>query len=229
MAVLKLSALVDEIKGSIGGTVFQVSKYGQVAKSKSTRGPQRTPALIEQQDRVSFALSIWRGLSVADRQTWTDRAPNYPSFDRYGNTFTPTGYNLFMRVAMRLPINWIRSMTTCAGLVAGLGTWTLSDNPLPGTLRVNLTRTAASIGSDIFVEASPMYDLTITNPRKRFRRIIFLPNNLSQFTSDIASDYEAVFGPIENNKQIWIRMKAYRNVLPQASGSSEFIITTSGF
>lgn len=40
MATVKMSALVTALKGKIGGTVFQGSKVGQVAKNKPNWKPR---------------------------------------------------------------------------------------------------------------------------------------------------------------------------------------------
>lgn len=229
MAVIKTSALVDEIKGSIGGTVFQVSKWGQIAKQKSTRKPTVSASLSVQWDIVSFAIEVWRGLSPLERQSWVDNAAAYPSTDRYGNLVIPTAYNLFMRVALRLPIPAIRTMNSCSPLSFSLPIWSMVENAVPGQLFVELTRSPGVLRSDIAIFASPMYNLGVSNPRHRFRKIHFLYNNIAQLSADLAPFYSAQFGPIENDKHIWVKMVSRRNNQPQFSGHSEFVITTSGF
>ena len=229
MAVIKTSALVDEIKGSIGGTVFQVSKWGQIAKAKSSRKPNTSLLSNEQRDRTSYAVSAYRALSVANRATWTTNAPVFPTTDRYGNSVISTGYNLFMRVALQYSVAFIRTMTTCPGLLAGYGTWSAAPLSNAGQIRVQLTRSGGAGNCFISVFASPMYEASISNPRKRYRRILVLNNQSASLTADVSSQYESKFGPIENGKTIYFQMRSSIMLSPQSLGSSEWSHTTSGF
>lgn len=75
MAKIMFAALVDEIIGKLGGSVFQYSQGGyQVHVLGKPRNPQTTYQQLRRGD-FGFLSSSWRNLTSIQRQTFTDNKP----------------------------------------------------------------------------------------------------------------------------------------------------------
>jgi len=96
-AKIQYGALVTELKGKIGGTVFQSGRYGFQARNK----PQafRNPSVTQSHIRgVILTISKnWRTLTQAERDSWDAVAPSWPAVDAFGNPMLLTGYNVFCK------------------------------------------------------------------------------------------------------------------------------------
>lgn len=132
---IKFSALVSEIKGKVGGTVFQGGKAGKVISNKTSKKSVASNGLIFTDKNAAFTwpgcmadelnvtgrvlpdgsyrwalktyytrsnlgkLSKWWGaLLPEDRQFWNSLAQTRPAKNKFGETYTPSGYQLFIEV-----------------------------------------------------------------------------------------------------------------------------------
>lgn len=107
MGQVKFSGLVTGIKGKIGGTVFQSGKTGYTAKNNS--GVNRKGvvgkggvARMKQRIQVNTLATFWGSLSVEEREAWQNEAVNYTFYNRFGDPYTPSGYQLFMSLNLNL-------------------------------------------------------------------------------------------------------------------------------
>lgn len=105
MASIKYSGLVTDIKGSIGGTTFKGTRSGTVIQNKVTKPPTTVNgAKITKADAGRQMMTIannvqgWKGLSAEDRNSWDMAAPNFPFKDKFGNEYTPSGYQLYQSI-----------------------------------------------------------------------------------------------------------------------------------
>ena len=74
MARIIYSALVTQIKGSVGGTTFQSNAYGFTIKNKASVVKPRT--MLQERSKKFFASATgaWRKLSQTNRDTWVSWA-----------------------------------------------------------------------------------------------------------------------------------------------------------
>jgi len=119
MAKVQYGALVTELKGKIGGTVFQSGRYGFQARNKPV--PIKT-ASTSQSDVRSAILSVskaWKTLSAAQRLAFDAIAPSWPAVDAFGNPILLTGYNVFCKTNFW---NWLLTgaINSTASLPAAL-------------------------------------------------------------------------------------------------------------
>jgi hypothetical protein len=116
MGSIKFSGLVTGIKGKIGGTVFQTNRNGYSAKNNTGKGHGYVigdggVARMKQNLRVATLASAWGTLTPEQRNAWINEATNWTFFNRFGDPYTPSGYELFLHVnlnllqADRTPIN----------------------------------------------------------------------------------------------------------------------------
>lgn len=100
MARIKYSALVENIRGSIGGTTFQRNAYGYTVKSKPAIVNPQTALQRERKTGMQWAQNRWRTLDGASRATWDTYATNYPVPSRLNPDAYLGGQQLFMRHEM---------------------------------------------------------------------------------------------------------------------------------
>jgi hypothetical protein len=98
MARVKYGAIVTEIKGKVGGQVFQRS--GQVFSLRNNPSHKIPQSISAQRWRHKIALlaSNWRTMSDTNKATWTTYANTFPTVDNFGNPIVLTGYQLYIYV-----------------------------------------------------------------------------------------------------------------------------------
>lgn len=102
MAKVKLSALIANISGSVGGATFATGTNGLYVRNKSKMSNRNTE--VQQAKRLNLATYAgkWRALTDGERQSWKDSAFQFPYVDVFGDTRTYTGYQLYMKTNMIL-------------------------------------------------------------------------------------------------------------------------------
>lgn len=98
MASIRLAPIISEVRGSIGGVTFTRGPTGAVARARIKPCEATTNALSQQRALHSVKIEFWRtGLTNAQRIVWNDKAATLSWVDRLGETYTPSGFLLWMR------------------------------------------------------------------------------------------------------------------------------------
>lgn len=95
MAIVQYTAIVNEIKGKLKGSVFSGGQAGPIIRSNRNHnvpGSSRW-SLIKQ--RMATISDRWRNLSQAERDAWDAAAPNFPFTDKFGQSFTGSGFMVY--------------------------------------------------------------------------------------------------------------------------------------
>ncbi|MGB1317297.1 MAG: hypothetical protein ACPG5W_03795 [Flavobacteriales bacterium] len=102
MARVKFGAVVTGIKGNIGGTTFQGGRSGGVAKNLGL--PKRSVSLSQtfKKQQLSQQSGGWRDLTVLQRDSWVLLASTLTRLNKFGDPYTPTGYQIFMEFNLNL-------------------------------------------------------------------------------------------------------------------------------
>jgi hypothetical protein len=98
MARIKYSAIVDNIRGTIGGTTFQNNAYGFTAKKKPNIIIPNTPSQKRQQLYLSKAVRSWVSLTPAERTDWETWASTYPQYAKNNPSAQLSGQAVFTKV-----------------------------------------------------------------------------------------------------------------------------------
>jgi hypothetical protein len=144
MAIVKFTAIVDEIRGSIGGTTFQRNAYGWSIKRKPNI--IRPNTLRQQISKTSFGsiTRYWASLSQVNRDSWDTYASTYPIPSIKNPSVDITGFNYFVKYHLIKFTTGSRSFLDNATAVAPSFTFISlvlkSDNA--GQFRVVLTYTS---------------------------------------------------------------------------------------
>lgn len=95
MASIRFNQIADA-RGSINGTVYSRGIGGLYMKNRvKPLNPQST-AQTAVRNQLAVLASSWRGLTDAQREAWGAQADNYPATNRLGETYKPSGYQLYM-------------------------------------------------------------------------------------------------------------------------------------
>lgn len=98
MALIKLGQIAADIRGSIGGTTFARNRAGAFARNRTK---PINPSTVKQSDArsrfggVSFA---WAALTQVQRDAWQAVAATITRLNRLGETYVPTGRQMFLEV-----------------------------------------------------------------------------------------------------------------------------------
>lgn len=100
MALIKPSAIVQGISGSIGGQTFVNAKTGLVARPRPYRRAASSEKALIQQSYFSNVSRRWRQITEQQRDSWRSLATDFPQTNRIGQTSPWTGYTLYVKVTM---------------------------------------------------------------------------------------------------------------------------------
>lgn len=95
--LVKLGALIAEARGSTGGVTFARNRYGAYTRNRTKPVDPGTNKQTEFRTRVSAAVVAWRALTAAQRQAFNAKALTTDFVNRIGESFHPSGMNLFVR------------------------------------------------------------------------------------------------------------------------------------
>ena len=209
MALIKLTAIVDNISGKLNGSVFANNKGGHYVRSKSK---PTNPQTSEQSLRRSIFASIassWRELSQGQRNAWEQAAQDFPYTNRLGDTKILSGFSLHQKLNTNLTL--IQQAADLAGppspqgvgsVVHAAGSFILpqpGDDPLS---EIEFGMEGRRQATSVLVYATAGLSPGISNFNNRLRLISVKAPELSGTTTlDITQPYIARFGtPAEGSK-----------------------------
>lgn len=100
MASAKYGSIITELKGKIGGNVFQGSYATAVVKKlwgyRSREPIGYTDARRKKLTAYAHVSQTWRTLTDTERNAWSAAAASFPAKNKFGDTYTPSGYQIYM-------------------------------------------------------------------------------------------------------------------------------------
>lgn len=98
MALVKYGPVVSDVRGSIGGTVFSRSRAGAFARIRTKPVFTPTAERDRYQSIMAWVYGYWHDtLTNAQRIAWNTLGDNTDFTNALGDTYHPSGYNLFLR------------------------------------------------------------------------------------------------------------------------------------
>lgn len=207
MAKILTTAIVADIRNKLNGSVFSKNRYGSYVRTKVTPVNPQTTAQQNVRNVLAAFSANWRGLSQAERDSWTNAAPSFPSTDIFGMPKILSGNALYVKLNSNLQ-NAGASVLTSAptpGAIPPIAS--LSVTAAAGTPAVSIVFTPSPVFTDtaLKIEATPPIAPGISFVKNRFRVIGYVPAaGTSPYNA--LTDYNAKFGdPVEGQK-IFIRV-----------------------
>jgi hypothetical protein len=220
-----LSALLTDARASIGGATASKNRSGNYFRARIAPVQPRTPAQQQVRAILATLAAQWRALTPEQIAGWNALASTIIKKDTLGNSYSPTGENLYVGNNSALTIN---------------GESPISDPPVsaptfPGPIMLSATATA---GTPTFAVASalsaaPTGYLFILRATKQlsggisfvgqseFRSINAFP--ASDFASiNALSAYNSIFGALVAGAVIGVELR----LLEIASGFQNLAAST---
>ena len=202
MALVKFGNGVAAISGKIDGTVFSRVRGGAVARGWTM--PVNAPTASQAALRSQFATVSWEwnNITAAQRSQWNAQAVTAERTNRLGETYTPSGRQLFMELNKNLslvgsaliappPPSWNRPSPPV--LVAGDASQTAG---LLTAFTLDVTAPSGTpAGTKYLVEMTPPYAPDgKTNLTNLYRTIAF--GVAPAVAVDILDLYDSIFGSV---------------------------------
>lgn len=97
MARVQFSAIVNSVRGKVGGSVFQRNRSGYSFKNKSLSVNQQTEKQTNSRSYVAQVQNAWRSLSSTDRNLWQLFANLQPVKNKNNFNVNLNAYQLFLK------------------------------------------------------------------------------------------------------------------------------------
>ena len=209
MAVVKLSPLVSEIRGKVGGVVFQTSPYGQIAKINNFRAPVSYTRMTGW-DNTKKNIEEWWGLiTPADQEAWGNAAINFPTTNRYGDPVISSGHNFFNSVMSIFPTSVVISRTVPPVPVVDGTTYSAPVTISPGQLRCTTTRLTGATNAFMIIDTSPALRSSLLSPPNRWRRVSARQVNAGPSIYNFLPDFLARWGMPLVGAALFVRVTLY--------------------
>lgn len=97
MAVVKGPALSLDASGNLGAICYSKWRGFNIARDVWTGTVPNTSKQVQYQDLLEEVAQAWgQTLDSDDRKSWEDYSKSQSSIDRFGEKYTPSGYQIYM-------------------------------------------------------------------------------------------------------------------------------------
>lgn len=217
MALVKPS-IAGELSGKIAGTVYARNRAGSYARSWAKPVNPNSPAQSDRRSSFGYTSSMWGMLTEAQRDEWNGYASLLTRLNRFGESYTPTGRQVYMEIGGNLmlignsPLMTPPGTTISPGLTIGsldpTYTGTAPADTTIGTLVANVTN-VNNTDPQLVVWATMPLPITITNFKKYLKVGGAVASADGSDPADIKLLVTGIAGTtLDHGKQIGIAIKA---------------------
>ena len=201
-----LSALLTQASGSLGGATAAKNRGGNYLRSRIAPVQPRSVAQQEQRANLAALAGAWKALTQTQIAGWNSLASTLTLKDPLGNTYVPTGEQIY--------VGNNRNLSQIAATSVDDPPTAKPDFPDPtpialtavsgGSASMALTTSlsAAPTGFAFLVRATPMISPGISFIGTSRYRIIGHFADTAYATMNILSDYQARFGDLVSGAKI---------------------------
>lgn len=206
MALIKLTAIVDNISGKLNGTVFSRNKGGHYMRSKSMPSNPKTAFQNAVRARFGAIAMLWGLLTQAQRNAWNAMAREFPYTNRLGDTKILSGFALHQKLNTNLAIIGQSFVSDPPEPISPPAIVSLVTNVSIGEGEFNVTAELAqgvtAVPFSAVIMATPPLRAGVDNFQNQLRQIAVVKDIRSGV--DVMAEYEARFGFLDRNKKIGI-------------------------
>jgi len=107
MASILYGALVRDLAGRIGGQNVQRGLASPIIRNISTRRNFQSVTPVGNKipsirGLFLYVVKSWRNLSPTEQAAWVAITASFPRINKFGNTYTPSAYQLFVELSLGL-------------------------------------------------------------------------------------------------------------------------------
>jgi hypothetical protein len=223
MAKIKTSALVADIKGTVGGNVFAANKGGNYVRRYKKPTNANTSKQQAVRDAFGEMAGLWRELTEAQRQSWIEGAVNFPYQDSLGETRVYSGQQLFNKLNNNLVQAGQSTLNTCPNpqsfpsIELGGFVFDVSSSQFQPGYTIG-GATAVPEDFVLIVEGTTTLSQGISAPQKGlFKKLVVANPAASTATTPTYAEYQAVFGNIALGDAYFMGFKLVSLVSGEAS------------
>lgn len=139
MAKILFGPVAADVRNKIGGTVFSKNRAGAYIRRKSSPVQPQTQFQTAIRSGLAGFAKQWGGiLTPAERLAWTLFAQGFPVHDKFGQSVTLTGEQMFVRLNQNIVNNGGTAITTPPVnlTVTGPTSMTISANHIANVLNI---------------------------------------------------------------------------------------------
>lgn len=227
MALIKLTAFMDNISGKVNGSVFAKNRGGNYVRSKSKPVNPRTNAQMAVRALFGAIASAWRSLTENQRNSWNESAPQFPYINRLGDTKTLSGFALHQKLNRNMQLIGGNTLTVPPPVESPVGikaTNVAVDNTSEGqVITVKITPAEGIVEESMFL----VYATGSISPgRENFESSLRLIGTITGgeveegSPVDMVINYENVFGTPQVGAKIGFKIVAISTLSGLASAPS---------
>ena len=206
MANLLYSSTVGLLSGSVGNETYSRNRSGAIVKAKKTTGYPPSPYSTVINTNFSTISQAWSsGLTQMERDSWINAAPNFKKNNRLTEKFTPSGFNLFMSINLRLLAIGEAMITVPPNKIIfpQISINSFVGSQTPQILRLNVSPSG-------FI-ANYRYEYWLTSQLSvgisswwKYRRLLLVSNDTIPSPIALRPAYVARFGPLVTGSKIYV-------------------------
>lgn len=198
MALIKLTAIIDQISGKLNGTIFARNKGGNYVKRLSIPANPQTQHQQNVRNRFSYISKEWRNLTEEQRQSWREIAKVRTVRNRLGEERFLSGFQWFQKININSTLAGDGFRETPPPLVRFPFPKQMKTDLqyFPDEINIQLAVTAGNPNTcSLLIFATPVISKGIFNFRSRLKMITDTPLNslISPSWYNIYQDYTRRF------------------------------------
>jgi len=93
---MKFGAIVTDGVKKIGGHVVQSNHYGRFLRTRVSPAVITNTYTTAQRANLVDLNNLWKSITESQREAWIAATPDFPRQNAFGDTYYPSGKNLFM-------------------------------------------------------------------------------------------------------------------------------------
>lgn len=212
MALIKLTAIVDNISGKLNGTVFAKNKGGNYMRSKSKPSNPKTAAQMAVRAQFGAISAAWKNLTESARSAWRESASSFPYINRLGDTKILSGFALHQKLNTNLDLIGESALTfppepkspvNFSSVILAVSKEGVDDH----LFNITAPLAAVDANSMTLIFATPPLSHGVENYENKLRLIDY--ENSGSFAAgfNVNQAYEKVFGELPVGAKVGIRLQ----------------------
>jgi len=223
MAKIKTSALVADIKGTVGGNVFAANKGGNYVRRY--KKPTNANTAKQQAVREAFGnmAGLWRGINENQRTSWIEGAVNFPYQDTLGETRVYSGQQLFNKLNNNLSQIGQNNIATCPTPQSfpTIEITTINNITADNVLTITCVFDGSTVVPNYFyliINATTSVSAGVSSPQKAlFKKLLTVADGEDVDEYTIMDSYEQNFGSLITGDTIFISISIVNTISGEAS------------
>jgi hypothetical protein len=205
--------------GKIGGHVVSKNRAGAYMRTKVSPVNARTAAQVAARSRLSSVSASWRALGASVVLAWNNAVADFKKTNVFGNTVTPSGFNLFQRLNNNLA-NISGSPLTTPPVPVAVSVFTsasIAGDDSAHTLIATVTPETLPVSEKVIVRATAPISPGKSYVKSELRQITVLSAVVAG-SIDLSTAYTAKFGNLAGvGKKVFVEFIHVNSTTGQAS------------